>query len=158
MCDVYYECEPDDRFKYLCFLSDDFATSLDFASAAANSFLATQYRQESFDPALLVDRLRNQIRPRYLELFRHISRLDNGVKFLVDLRGDLLTVLGNSQFINSQNPNRKVFLRLMSTELSDLLSLWFSAGFLRLERITWNSPTSILQKVWLEFYLNIFLS
>ncbi len=146
---MYYKCDPKTRFQYLIFLADDFATSLQFASSSAKSFLATQNRQEPFDASLLVDRLRNQIRPRYLELFRHISRLDNGVKFLVDLRGDLITVLGNSQLLSSQHPSAKVCLRLMSGELSDLLSLWFSAGFLRLERVTWDSPTSILQKVFL---------
>lgn len=147
LCDMYYKCDPKTRFQYLIFLADDFATSLQFASSSAKSFLATQNRQEPFDASLLVDRLRNQIRPRYLELFRHISRLDNGVKFLVDLRGDLITVLGNSQLLSSQHPSAKVCLRLMSGELSDLLSLWFSAGFLRLERVTWDSPTSILQKI-----------
>ena len=115
------------------------------------SFQAAQHRQEPFDPALLVDRLRSQIRPKYFELFRLISRLDNGVKFLVDLRSDLLTILGSGQLLKSSgaivDQNAKVFLRLMSNEISDLLSLWFSAGFLKLERITWDSPTSILQKI-----------
>ncbi|CAG2183167.1 unnamed protein product, partial [Oppiella nova] len=35
----------------------------------------------------------------------------------------------------------------LSNHLKDLLSLWFSVGFLNLERITWNSPTSMLQKI-----------
>ena len=38
-------------------------------------------------------------------------------------------------------------LQSMNSSLHDLLSLWFSVGFLRLERITWESPCDMLQKV-----------
>ena len=31
--------------------------------------------------------------------------------------------------------------------LKDLLSLWFSVGFFSLERVTWQSPCDIVQKV-----------
>ncbi len=44
-------------------------------------------------PAVLLraeDRLRHALIPRYQQLFTQISRLDKGVKFLVDLRTDLL--------------------------------------------------------------------
>lgn len=36
------------------------------------------------------ERLRNALEPEYINLFSHISRLPDGVKFLVDLRRDLL--------------------------------------------------------------------
>lgn len=36
-----------------------------------------------------VDKLRSQLRPKYYRLFSQISRLENGVKFIVDLRSDL---------------------------------------------------------------------
>src|SRR5690606_10037459 len=93
LCNTYYDSDPVQRFRFLLFLSDDFSTGLDSATQASNSFLNTQNRQEPYDAALLVDRLRKQIRPRYQELFRCIARLNIGVKFLVDLRGDLITVL-----------------------------------------------------------------
>ena len=34
--------------------------------------------------------LRSNLTPFYLELFNTIARLEGGIKFLVDLRGDLL--------------------------------------------------------------------
>ena len=49
----------------------------------------TQHRSE----ATLVkseEHLRQVLRPFYGDLFSHIARLDGGIKFLVDLRGDLL--------------------------------------------------------------------
>ena len=39
------------------------------------------------------------------------------------------------------------YLQTMNCCLRDLLSLWFSVGFLTLERITWQSSCDILQKV-----------
>ncbi|KAJ6215679.1 hypothetical protein RDWZM_010179 [Blomia tropicalis] len=144
LCNTYYQCNTAERIAYLCFLANDLYSEFNLVNGAVNSFSSTQTRAESYDPALLIDRLRSQLRPRYHNLFRYISRLDNGVKFLVHLRGDLITAIGN-QYFHTQSV--KVLLRLMSTELSELLSLWFSVGFLQLQRVTWDSPTSILQKI-----------
>ena len=48
--------------------------------------------QERDDATLLrsQDRLRSALEPGYISLFTQISRLPNGIKFLVDLRRDLL--------------------------------------------------------------------
>ena len=35
----------------------------------------------------------------------------------------------------------------LNSTLKSLLSEWFSVGLLRLERITWQSPCEILQKI-----------
>ena len=40
-------------------------------------------------------------------------------------------------------------LKAMSDQLRDLLSMWFSVGLLNLERVTWNSPCYLLQKVFI---------
>ena len=49
----------------------------------------TQHRSEA---TLLKseEHLRQVLRPFYWNLFSHIARLNGGIKFLVDLRGDLL--------------------------------------------------------------------
>ena len=62
--------------------------------------------------------------------------LSDGVKFLVDLRADLLALLpGDSG------------LEVLKVELDGLLERWFDPGFLELERITWQSPALILEKL-----------
>ena len=40
-----------------------------------------------------------------------------------------------------------VALRFMNNSLRDLLGLWFSGGMMNLERITWQSPCEVLEKV-----------
>lgn len=38
-------------------------------------------------------------------------------------------------------------LQEMSGVLKNMLSEWFSTGFLNLERVTWQSPCEVLQKI-----------
>jgi len=72
-------------------------------------------------------------RAKFLAQF---NLLPDGVKFLVDLRADLLALL-------KQEPA----LEVMQVELDGLLESWFDPGFLELRRITWNSPALILEKL-----------
>ncbi|XP_069037263.1 malonyl-CoA decarboxylase, mitochondrial [Lepisosteus oculatus] len=86
------------------------------------------------------DRLRYSLTPRYKLLLSHISRVEGGVKFLVDLRADVLEII-SSQACDSPH------IRDLNGALKSLLSEWFSAGLLQLERITWQSPCETLQKI-----------
>jgi malonyl-CoA decarboxylase len=62
--------------------------------------------------------------------------LPEGVKFLLDLRADLLALL-------PQEPA----LEVLRVELDGLLGSWFDPGFLELRRITWYSPALVLEKL-----------
>jgi malonyl-CoA decarboxylase len=62
--------------------------------------------------------------------------LPEGVKFLVDLRADLLELLP-----------REPALEVLKVELDGLLERWFDPGFLELKRITWQSPALVLEKL-----------
>ncbi|XP_008563629.1 PREDICTED: malonyl-CoA decarboxylase, mitochondrial, partial [Galeopterus variegatus] len=86
------------------------------------------------------DRLRYALVPRYRGLFHHISKLDGGVRFLVQLRADLLEAQALKLV---EGPD----VREMNGVLKGMLSEWFSSGFLNLERVTWHSPCEVLQKI-----------
>lgn len=89
--------------------------------------------------------LRNILEPPYNWLFSKIAQVSqNGVKFLSDIRADILTILLHSNDLKS---DQRLALKTMSGHLKDLLSHWFSAGLLELEQVTWQSPCSMLQKV-----------
>jgi malonyl-CoA decarboxylase len=62
--------------------------------------------------------------------------LPDGVKFLVDLRADLLELL----------PSEPA-LEVLKVELDGLLERWFDPGFLELRRITWQSSALVLEKL-----------
>lgn len=81
-------------------------------------------------------RLRVALDAPRAKFFTQFNLLPEGVKFLVDLRADLLTAL-------PQAPA----LEVLKVELDGLLESWFDPGFLELRRITWNSPALVLEKL-----------
>ena len=80
--------------------------------------------------------LRAALRSSRLRILTQFNALPQGVKFLVDLRADLLRVI-------DQDPA----LRSLDRELESRLGAWFDVGFLELQRISWNSPAALLEKL-----------
>ncbi|XP_038149894.1 malonyl-CoA decarboxylase, mitochondrial [Cyprinodon tularosa] len=135
----YRGLEKEDKVDFLSKLSEECGVDHKLVSELAVKLLDTQRR----DQATILqaeDRLRYSLTPRYKQLFSHVSRVEGGVKFLVDLRADLLEILTSKA---SESPH----IRELNSTLKSLLSEWFSVGLLRLERITWQSPCEILQKI-----------
>ncbi len=71
-----------------------------------------------------------------IALLRQFNSLPKGVKFLVDLRADLLAL-----------PERDGELEALDADLRAILASWFDLGFLELRRITWDAPASLLEKL-----------
>ena len=71
-----------------------------------------------------------------MRILTQFTALPQGVKFLVDLRADLL------RFVD-QDPA----LRSLDQEVELRLAAWFDVGFLELQRITWSSPAKLLEKL-----------
>lgn len=82
--------------------------------------------------------LRNSLVPIYENLFDTIIKQKYGMKFIVDLRKDLLEILKDKS-----SPN----LLEMNINMKNILSNWFSMGFLSLVRYTWEYPAFILEKI-----------
>jgi len=80
--------------------------------------------------------LREVLTPRHLKLLTQFNSLPSGVKFLVDLRADVMRY-------GRTDPA----LRGLDQDLKGLLASWFDVGFLDLEQITWNSPASLLERL-----------
>lgn len=51
--------------------------------------------------------------------------------------------------LETKEADENVMIQQLNITLRDLLLLWFSVGFLHLERITWQSACDILQKVYI---------
>ena len=76
------------------------------------------------------------IEPPRQELFRRINMAPNGTATIVAMREDLLTLLPD-------DPS----LKAVDVDLVHLFTSWFNRGFLHLERIDWESPAALLQKI-----------
>ncbi|XP_042732909.1 malonyl-CoA decarboxylase, mitochondrial [Lagopus leucura] len=129
------------RAELLARLARDFG--VDHGRVAEFSAKVLQAREQQRELGALLqaeDRLRYYLNPRYRGLFQHLGRLEGGLRFLVELRGDLVEGLASKEV---DGPHVKE----MSGVLKNMLSEWFSTGFLNLERVTWQSPCEVLQKI-----------
>ena len=80
--------------------------------------------------------LRAALRSSRIRILTQFNALPQGVKFLVELRADLLRYLEKDDE-----------LAVLDRELESRLTAWFDVGFLELQRITWHSPASLLEKL-----------
>jgi malonyl-CoA decarboxylase len=114
------------------------ATQYDVDDKLVSSALL-DYQQAGKDSDLpqLRHRLRNILLAPRVKLLTLFNALPEGIKFLVDMRADILALGSES------DPD----LRKVEKDLKHLLSSWFDVGFLRLMQITWDSPTSLLEKL-----------
>lgn len=100
----YSSLDKEDKTGFLTKLSQDFGVDHKGVSELAVRLLDTQLR----DLATILqveDRLRYGLTPRYKQLLNHISRVEGGVKFLVDLRADVLEIISSKA---SESPHIRV--------------------------------------------------
>lgn len=100
----YNSLYKEDKLRFLTKLSQDFGVDHRGVSELALKLLDTQLR----DLATVLqaeDRLRYSLTPRYKQLFNHISKAEGGVKFLVDLRADVLEIISSKA---SESPDIRV--------------------------------------------------
>ena len=113
------------------------ATEFDIDHDAINTTLVRHQQVE--DPAELqkvIQELRNLLEPPRTKLLRQFNELQEGVKFLVDLRADLIPWAKTEPALQS-----------LDQDVYRLLVSWFDIGFLDLRRITWNTSAAILEKM-----------
>lgn len=128
----YLKLSPAGKAQFLRLLAQDFDVD-----RAAITDLAARYAAAADDqrPAL-EGALREALTAPRKKLLTQFNALPQGVKFLVDLRADLLDIRG-----------KDAALAGLDQDLADLLSAWFDIGFLDLVRIDWNSPAALLEKL-----------
>ena len=119
--------------KFLKLLVADFGINHDQVKIAINKY------QEISDPSDLQKQayeLRNLLEPSRTKLLRQFNELQEGVKFLVKLRAEIL------RWVKTET-----YLKALNIDVYRLLVSWFDIGFLDLRRITWNTPAAILEKL-----------
>lgn len=125
----FSQLEPDRRQEFYEVLATRYNPDAKAIIDAAKKFEA------SGQPADLVKLTEAAEAPRQ-ELFRRLNRAPKGTACVVQMRREIL----------SNKKKRKEFSALDS-DLEHLLSSWFNPGFLQLQKIDWNSPASLLEKL-----------
>jgi malonyl-CoA decarboxylase len=130
---AYLELDGPGRRRFLEVLARRFAVDEAAVAAAVKDYGEAQ----EVDLKLAAeDALRRALTPPRVKLLTQFNVLPEGVKFLADLRSDLLSAMAD-------DPH----LRGLERDLRELLESWFDVGFLDLRAITWDSPASLLEKL-----------
>ncbi|KAJ3195600.1 hypothetical protein HK101_011663 [Irineochytrium annulatum] len=137
-CDLYLGLKDDDARKlFLTTLGKEFGVKREAVLVHAEAYKNAIGKGDR--AALRAEQqLREALVPQHTRFFNQVNSLPGGMKFLVDLREDLL------RFI-AEDPSPH--LRTLNESLKTLLQSWFSLSHLDLERITWSTPASILEKI-----------
>ncbi|MGH8621787.1 MAG: malonyl-CoA decarboxylase [Burkholderiales bacterium] len=130
---IYREADLPQRAAILDLITHEFAPDRDQLESAIASIRAAVNDTELSQAEA---RLRVALNAPRAKFFTQFNLLPEGVKFLVELRADLLAALPKAPA-----------LEVLKVELDGLLESWFDPGFLELQRITWNSPALVLEKL-----------
>jgi malonyl-CoA decarboxylase len=123
---TYLSLSSAGRRKFLLTLAHDYGLPREAAMATVERWRASKEAPRALIRAL---------EPPAVRLLREFVGVPQGVKFVVDLRAELLT-LGKSD----------AAARMLSEDLRPLLGAWFDVGFLDLVRIDWKTSASLLEK------------
>ncbi|KAG8437481.1 hypothetical protein GDO86_008255 [Hymenochirus boettgeri] len=136
----YRALDKGERAAFIDQLAADFGVDHAQVAELSSKVVQAQQKRDMGTVLQVEDRLRYYLTPQYKVLFCHLGKLEEGMKFLVDMRADILDSVTSKL---ADGPH----IREMSGVLKSMLSEWFSIGFLNLERVTWQSPCEVLQKI-----------
>ena len=131
---IYLSLNPQGRRRFLQILAREF----DIDRQAVDQAVAG-LQQAGDDPkerGRAERALRQALQPPRLRLLTQLNALPEGFLFLVDLREELLRWSKDD-----------AGLAALERDLLSLLTSWFDVGFLELQRITWESPAALLEKM-----------
>ncbi|NQW94872.1 MAG: malonyl-CoA decarboxylase [Polaromonas sp.] len=129
----YAQASPNERRDMWLLMSEQFVADAQKTKAAQDQFAALV---GTADEAVAEVRYRRATVSPRRRLLQRFSAFPDGIRFLVDLRADML-------------PHLKADKRLqaLDVEMEYMYSTWFDVGFLDLRRISWDSPASLIEKL-----------
>ncbi|HCX34282.1 MAG TPA: Malonyl-CoA decarboxylase [Rhodocyclaceae bacterium] len=131
--ETYQRLDEAGRHEFLRMIALEFGPDPKAVDAAHRAYQAARDTPGRWDAEAA---LRSALRSSRIRILTQFNALPQGVKFLVDLRADLLRYLETDRE-----------LAVLDRELESRLSAWFDVGFLELDRLTWHSPAALLEKL-----------
>lgn len=125
----FHKMDQDTRLGFYDTLASRYNPNLAEIEKAVAAYTASK------DPRDLI-RITQAAEPPRQELLRRLNRAPEGTAIIVQMREEILGRLKKS-------PQ----LAAVDADFEHLLSSWFNPGFLRLEKIDWNSPAHLLEKI-----------
>ena len=126
---LYQTLDIEKKLIFFKKINEKFKPSHSKVSEAIDIYKKTQNEKNLFNLFIISEGKRR-------ELFRRMNMSPNGISTIVTLREDLLKVL-------KDNPD----LKNLDNDLKELFKSWFNPGFLKLEKITWDTKAAVLEKL-----------
>jgi malonyl-CoA decarboxylase len=140
IADAFNALSDRGRVRFLAMLAHDFWTD----TASVDRAIATRQAAHGDAARRGAERaLRTVLTPPAARLLQLFTGLDDGVKFLVDLRADELRLAGDPDI----STDDATALTEVGNELRTQLTMLFDVGLLELRRITWFAPAALLEKL-----------
>ena len=130
---TYLALNATGRMRFLHLLAEEFDVDHGAVAALGERFCSTRNDDER---RKLERQLRASLDPPRIKLLTQFNALPEGVKFLVDMRAELMPLGRNDPVLAG-----------LELDLKGLLASWFDVGFLELKRITWDAPAALLEKL-----------
>ena len=129
----YAQAAPSERRDMWLLMSEQFVADVQKTKAAQAQF--AELVGTADEAVAEVQYRRATVSPRR-RLLQRFSAFPEGIRFLVDLRADMLPHLKGDKR-----------LAALDLEMEYMFSTWFDVGFLDLRRISWDSPASLIEKL-----------
>ena len=129
----YRSAEPAQRQDLWLLMCEQFGPDAQHIHAARVQYEQADTPQAQGEAEIALRKALSSARTRLLQRF---SVPEGGMRFLVDLRAELLTL-----------PKTDKRFVALDAELEHLFAHWFDVAFLELRTITWDSPASLLEKL-----------
>jgi malonyl-CoA decarboxylase len=130
---AYLALSPAGRARFFAILANDFGIERDNVDQAIES-----YRAAADEPARLATEraLRRALVTPGMRLLTKFNALPDGMRFLVNMRADLLALRSD-----------EARLKALDDDFRHLLATWCDVGFLTRRRLTCESSASLLEKI-----------
>jgi malonyl-CoA decarboxylase len=126
---VYSSLDDTGRAEFFEVLARDFGPDPQTVQRAIDAYRSTPTHRT-------LSALEQAIEAPRQELFRRLNMAPGGTAALVELRGRILSMLGD-----------RAEFQPVERDLAHLLRSWFNRGFITLQRIDWHTPAHILEKL-----------
>jgi len=133
---LYQDLSIEGRKRFMRLIAEDFDIDRDAAAAAAAAALSAWQNGDAKATRKAEAALKLALDAPRAKLLAQFTAMDEGVKFLVDRRAELVEWTKEDPAFGA-----------LASSLHELFVAWFDLGFLELRRITWESPAALLERL-----------
>ena len=127
--DLYSSLSIENKLLFFKKINEKYKPSHTEVSKAIEEYQRTQNDKNLYNLSVTSEGKRR-------ELFKRINMSPNGISTIVSLREDLLKIIYKNKDLIP-----------LDDDLRELFKSWFNPGFLKLEKITWDTKAAVLEKI-----------